>query len=187
MASSACFLCPGKATIWISTVDVDGDPALTGTANPTTTSWLHVPHTVSWEFTADVEDPTEIRTSQTNNKKVKPCGGATSFELAVTSALCADDWLYAYILDSPYTDPAEGADLWFYLCWDGVPCVITAGATVTGAVLNTNGVWARGTVQAPGLSFDNDSSDPTIAEWTVKVTDGPYLPNVTGTSPRTIN
>lgn len=170
MADSSCFLCPGKASIYTSAVDGSGYPA-SGTG-----SWLMLPHTVSWEFTADVEEPTEIRTSNTDNKKVKPCQGATSFESSVNSALCDEDWLYAYILTDE-TDPSEGGDLWFYLCWDNVAPTITASTHPSAAAVYANtGVWVRGTVQAPGIEFDNDSSDPVVQEWTIKITNGPWLP-----------
>lgn len=176
----ADFLVPGQARVFVSIPDGNDDPQ----------DWVALPHTVSWEFSADVEEATELRTSDTDNKKVAACGGATSYTLNITSALCNDDWLYAYILEDE-TNPTSGMTLWFYLPHifvpgsDTVPAEITNSSITAGDLTVTTGPLMRGTVQAPGISFDNDASEPTVVEWSVKISEGPILPGATATgSPR---
>lgn len=171
MASSSCFVCPGSAAIYVSPSNSSG--------NFTAASWTKLPHTVTWELTPDVEEPTEIRTSDTAGKKVKPCAGATTWSLEVSSALCVDDWLYYYILNSPYDDPADPAYLWMALTWDSAvtKAVLDAGVAALptgGSSVNT--ILCQGLVQPPGLGFDNDSSDPTQVEWSMEILTGPFFP-----------
>lgn len=163
----ADLLLPGQSVLFASIPDGNGDP----------TDWVRLPHTVKWELSADVEEPTEIRTSDTANRKVAACGGATSYSCAVTSALCDDDWLYAYILDDP-NDPTTGLTLWFYVTHVGavLPSGIENSAVSSLDMNDIRGPVFKGIVQAPGISFDNDASDPTTVEWTINVTAGPYIP-----------
>ena len=191
MATSSQFLVPGTSRIWVSVPDGSGDPQ----------TWSVLPHTVSWEITADVEDAPEIRTSDTDNKKVAACGGSTSFELNVTSALCDNDWLYYYLL-TDINDPTTGKTLWFYVphTWgysatsEGnhgyPPAGIISGPVEAADVVNMRGPAMRGVVNAPGISFDNDASEVTVVEWTVQIQAGPYLPGnteVETTRPRPLN
>lgn len=164
-------LVPGRARCFVSLPDQNGDP----------TDWVALPHTVKYEFAADVEEATELRTSDTDNRKVAACGGATSYTMTISSALCNSDWLYAYLLEDE-TDPTSGLNLWFYLPHSFVPGTDTVPAGITNDsvgpadLASTQGPLLKGIVQAPGIAFDNDASDPTVVEWTVKVQQGPYLP-----------
>lgn len=180
MASSSCFICPGHARIYVSRPD--------GTTELPTT-WLLLPHTVQVGVTPDVEEPTEIRTSDTGGKKVPACGGATSYALEVTSALCDHDWLYAYLLDSYSAtpsagdpiDPSKGADLWFCVQWSETPDTpdatwVNTNGVITCNAQGDNAIYSRGQVQPPGFGFDNDSSDPVTAEWSAELTWGPKFP-----------
>lgn len=169
----ADLLVPGQSKVWVS-------KAHTSTNDPTT--WAALPHTVSWSFSANVEEATEIRTSDTDNRKVPACGGATSYEATLTSALCDTDWLYAYILEDE-TDPTTGPNLWFYCIHEpeSVPAAITNDSVDPADLGSLRGPVFRGLVQAPGFEMDNDASDPTVVEWTVKIQEGPYLPKASGT------
>ena len=160
-----------------------------------------MPHTIQVGITPDVEEPTEVRTSDTGGKKVPACGGATSYAVEVTSALCDEDWLYAYILDS-YSDtpsagdpidPSRGADLWFCVQWSATADTPDATFTNLAGVISCdaegdNAIYCRGQVQPPGFGFDNDSSDPVTAEWSAEITWGPKFPvTTTGTDLGTVD
>jgi len=188
MASSSCFVCPGHAAVWVAIPDDQNDYV------PET--WYKLPHTVSWGLVPDIEEATEIRTSDTAGKKVAPCGGATSWSLDVTSALCEDDWLYGYILgEDDRTDPANGADLWMFLAFEegDTPgeSITWDGSTHHVSLNEDNGIYLRANVNPPGFGFDNDSSDPVTAEWSADITWGPEFPTMdvgsglgdTGTDP----
>lgn len=184
MASSSCWVCPGYAKIWIS---------LPSSNVPTT--WYPLPHTVTWRIEPNVEDPTEIRTSDTDGLKVPVGAGATSFKLNVTSALAEEDWLYSYILKNDATWgpslPADGADLWMWLAWDtdvdsptdaGTTIVVDGSSYTISRGANDHGIYMRATVEAAGYGLDNDSTDPAKAEWTANITWGPALPPASGTA-----
>lgn len=180
------FLCPGYAKIWCALPNVGAHP---NSGTPGT--WRALPHTITWALEPNVEDPTEIRTSDTGGLKIAVGSGATSYKLNVTSALTEEDWLYAYILEADGDGDtngewatsliANGADLWLYLAWNSGD---TASATFTsssnGIAISShidNGIYLFGTVEPGGYGMDNDSTDPVKAEWSVNVTLGPYLPN----------
>ena len=181
MAQSNCFICPGHAAIFVADPD-DGNDIVS-------TDWFKLPHTVTWELAPDIEDPTEIRTSDTAGNKVAVGAGATSYTLNVTSALAEEDWLYLYILDDDATwgrtQLGSGADLWFFLAWDeddtpGTTIVYNEGtSSYDYPTNNDNGIYLRGQVQPGGYGLDNDSTDPAQAEWTANVTWGPHLPDPT--------
>lgn len=170
MASSTCFIPSGTAAIFINTLDGQGDP--------NDENWTMLPHTISWDLQANVEEPTEVRTSNTGGNKIKTCGGATSWSVAVRSLLADDDWLYSYLLNAPHRTPTDVATLWFYLAWNTSQPIHTAGAAIsyTAGLGNSDGVIVKGFAEAPGFGFDNDSSDPQTTEWTIRVQAGPYFP-----------
>lgn len=180
MALSNQFLVPGTSKVWVSAPHgTTGDP----------TTWIALPHTVTWEFTANVEEATELRTSDTNDQKIAACGGATSYEATMTSALCNADWLYAYILDDEEV-ATSGSTLWFYCCHNAtaVPQGITSDSIAPADMAAIRGPLFKGQVQAPGIEFDNDASEPTVVEWTVKIQEGPYLPiSSSTTTPRPLS
>lgn len=189
MAQSSCFVCPGSTKIWIaSAAGVDGIP---------TGSWYALPHTISVQIEPSVEDPTEIRTSDTAGLKIAVGSGATSYALNVVSGLTEENWLYAFILDSDATWgrtlPANGATLWFALDWNSssVPDSSLTAASIatpdngsTYTITRTEpdyAIYLKGTVEPGGYGMDNDSTDPVRAEWSVNISNGPYFPDTTGT------
>lgn len=176
----AGYICPGYGRIYLALPNAG--------ANYVPGTWYKLPHTVTWELQSNIEDPTEIRTSDTAGSKVAVGVGATTWTLAVSSALCEEDWLYSYILQAQAldwpTNPSAGVDAWFCLMWqnnqdDAPSASITWDGTTH--VINShteNSVYCRGTVNPTGFGFDNDSTDPAISEWTANITWGPSYPGV---------
>jgi hypothetical protein len=179
-----CSICPeGCGSVWVATEG--GAGALT---------WVRLIHTDSWTMTPNRQEANKKRTSDTNRAAVKFCSDITDWTFEVTNTLCPEDWLYADLLDDP-TNPSDGIESWFFFGWgcEHVPGA-QATATTTGDppsadnisdfvgtfALSDSGIYAFGKVNPPGFGIDNNGSDPATGDWTLSVSDGPFLPVASG-------
>ena len=187
------FICPGNGHIWMFDIGTSGEDYLDFT------SGAKLPGIVSWELSADVEEATAIRTSDTNGVKVKPCGDTTEWNLDLTCAVDPGDWIYSYILKDPgFASNEDGKPLnpgapisaWLLLTWEDTFATSIASSELASAGTpadarmiggtdyqgKDNAVYVYGTFNPPGLGVDNDSSDANTSDFSFSIAKGPFLP-----------
>lgn len=189
-ATSRCYVCPGFGAIYIAPFNAASatDDRGIWPGNPAGGTWVKAPELQSWSLDAEVTDPDEFVTSDTNGNRVTPCSGRTTWSVASNFKLCERDWIYCHLLEAPevtgvddsnpfyiggFVNPVATKELWFFLSWDG---------SVPTEAVTDNGIYLVGRADPGGFGIDNNESTAAELDTTIRVSYGPFFPDCTNLS-----